>query len=77
MEDAMLELKNIRKEYKVGDTTTQVLKGVNVAFREKEFVAILGTSGAGKTTCLNIIGGLDRYTDGDLVIKGKSTKKFT
>lgn len=73
----MLELKNIRKEYKVGDTTTQVLKGVNVAFREKEFVAILGTSGAGKTTCLNIIGGLDRYTDGDLVIKGKSTKKFT
>lgn len=72
----MLELKNIRKTYTVGDIETKALDGVSVAFREREFVAILGTSGSGKTTCLNIIGGLDRYDDGDLVIKGKSTKDF-
>ena len=72
----MLELKNIRKIYKVGDIETKALDGISVAFREKEFVAILGTSGSGKTTCLNIVGGLDQYDDGDLVIKGKSTKDF-
>lgn len=72
----MLELKNVRKTYKVGDIETKALDGVSVSFREKEFVAILGTSGSGKTTCLNIIGGLDRYDAGDLVIKGKSTKDF-
>ena len=72
----MLELKNIKKTYRVGDIETKALDGVSVAFREKEFVAILGTSGSGKTTCLNIIGGLDRYDEGDLVIKGKSTKDF-
>lgn len=72
----MLELKNIRKTYKVGDIETKALDGVSVAFREKEFVAILGTSGSGKTTSLNIIGGLDHYDEGDLIIKGKSTKNF-
>lgn len=72
----MLEMKNIRKTYKVGDIETKALDDVSVAFREKEFVAILGTSGSGKTTCLNIIGGLDRYDEGDLIIKGKSTKDF-
>lgn len=73
----MLQLKNIKKTYKIGEIETQALKGVSVAFREKEFVAILGTSGSGKTTCLNIIGGLDNYTDGDLILNGKSTKDFT
>ncbi len=73
----MLELKNIKKTYKIGDIETKALDGINVAFREKEFVAILGTSGSGKTTCLNIIGGLDRYDEGDLIIKGKKTKDFT
>ncbi|WP_125767792.1 ABC transporter ATP-binding protein/permease [Lapidilactobacillus wuchangensis] len=72
----MLELKNIKKYYQVGDTTTKALDGVSVAFREKEFVAILGASGSGKTTLLNVIGGLDEYDSGDLVINGKSTKKF-
>ena len=72
----MLELKNIRKVYHVGDIDTVALNDISVAFREKEFVAILGTSGSGKTTCLNIIGGLDRYDSGDLVIKGKKTKDF-
>lgn len=72
----MLELKDIRKTYRVGDIETKALDGVSVAFREKEFVAILGTSGSGKTTCLNIIGGLDHYDSGDLRIKGKSTKDF-
>lgn len=72
----MLELKEIRKTYRVGDIETKALDGVSVAFREKEFVAILGTSGSGKTTCLNIIGGLDHYDSGDLRIKGKSTKDF-
>lgn len=73
----MLELKNIRKIYKVGDIETKALDGISVAFREKEFVAILGPSGSGKTTCLNIIGGLDRYTGGDLIIKGKKTSNFS
>lgn len=72
----MLELQDIRKTYHVGDIETKALDGVSVAFREKEFVAILGTSGSGKTTCLNIIGGLDQYDTGDLRIKGKSTKSF-
>ncbi len=73
----MLQLSNISKTYKVGEIETEALKEVSVSFREKEFVAILGHSGSGKTTCLNIIGGLDRYDSGDLIIKGKSTKKFT
>lgn len=72
----MLELKNIKKTYHVGEIETKALDDISVAFREKEFVAILGTSGSGKTTCLNIIGGLDRYDSGDLKIKGKSTKDF-
>lgn len=72
----MLELQNIRKTYHVGDIETRALDGINVAFRAKEFVAILGTSGSGKTTCLNIIGGLDRYDSGELRIKGKSTRDF-
>ena len=72
----MLELRNIKKTYHVGEIETKALDGISVAFREKEFVAILGTSGSGKTTCLNIIGGLDRYDSGDLRIKGKSTKDF-
>lgn len=72
----MLKLKNITKAYTVGDVKTMALDDVSLSFREKEFVAILGTSGSGKTTCLNIIGGLDRYDSGDLIINGKSTKKF-
>ena len=72
----MLELKNITKKYKVGEVETCALDDVSVAFRKKEFVAILGTSGSGKTTSLNIIGGLDRYDSGDLIINGKSTKNF-
>lgn len=73
----MLELKNIVKDYEAGDTTVRALKGISISFRESEFVAILGQSGCGKTTLLNIIGGLDRYTSGDLIINGKSTKEFT
>ena len=72
----MLELKNIKKTYHVGDVETKALDDISVSFRKKEFVAILGTSGSGKTTCLNIIGGLDRYDSGDLIINGKSTKDF-
>ena len=72
----MLELKNIKKTYHVGDIETKALDGISVAFREKEFVAILGTSGSGKTTCLNIIGGLDRYDSGEMSIKGKKTSDF-
>lgn len=72
----MLELKAIKKTYRIGDIETKALDGINVSFREKEFIAILGTSGSGKTTCLNIIGGLDHYDSGDLIIKGKSTKSF-
>ena len=72
----MLELKNITKDYVSGDSKVQALKGISIEFRKSEFVSILGQSGCGKTTLLNIIGGLDRYTSGDLVINGKSTKKF-
>lgn len=72
----MLQLKNIKKTYHVGEIDTIALNDISVSFRKKEFVAILGTSGSGKTTCLNIIGGLDRYDSGDLLIKGKSTKEF-
>ena len=73
---AMLTLKNIRKDYVSGDLKVQALRGVDISFRRNEFVAILGPSGCGKTTLLNIIGGLDRYTAGDLVIKGRSTKEY-
>lgn len=73
----MLELNNIVKDYEAGGTTVRALKGINISFRESEFVAVLGQSGCGKTTLLNIIGGLDRYTTGDLIINGKSTKEFT
>ena len=73
----MLELREIVKEYYTQDETVRALKGVSVKFRESEFVSILGPSGCGKTTLLNIVGGLDRYTSGDLIINGKSTTKFT
>lgn len=72
----MLELRNIKKVYQTGDFRQEALKNVNLKFRKQEFVSILGPSGSGKTTLLNIIGGLDRYTSGDLIINGKSTKKF-
>ena len=72
----MLKLKKICKSYKTGDFFQQVLKDVVLEFRKNEFVSILGPSGSGKTTLLNIIGGLDRYDKGDLIINGKSTKKF-
>lgn len=72
----MLKLKQITKEYLSGDTKVEALKGIDIEFRNNEFVSILGQSGCGKTTLLNIIGGLDRYTTGDLIINGKSTKKF-
>lgn len=72
----MLELKNIVKDYVSGNNVTHALKGINISFRQNEFVSILGPSGCGKTTTLNIIGGLDRYTSGDLLIKGKSTKNY-
>lgn len=72
----MLQLKNIVKDYVSGDETVHALKGVSLTFRENEFVSILGQSGCGKTTMLNIIGGLDQYTSGDLIINGKSTKDF-
>ncbi len=73
----MLELKGIKKDYSAGENVVHALKGVSLDFRKNEFVAVLGQSGCGKTTMLNIIGGLDHYTDGDLVINGKSTKDFT
>lgn len=72
----MLELKKITKNYKVADIETTVLKGISLTLRNSEFVSILGPSGCGKTTMLNIIGGLDKYTEGDLIINGKSTKKY-
>ena len=72
----MLQLKNVVKTYVTGDLTQEALKGVSIAFRENEFVSILGQSGSGKTTMLNIIGGLDRYTSGDLIINGVSTKEY-
>ncbi|MBQ9745496.1 MAG: ABC transporter ATP-binding protein/permease, partial [Clostridia bacterium] len=72
----MLQLKNIVKQYVTGDETVDALRGVNIDFRESEFVSVLGPSGCGKTTLLNIIGGLDQYTEGDLIIDGRSTKEF-
>ncbi len=72
----MLELKEIVKDYVAGDTTVKALKGISIDFRQSEFVSILGQSGCGKTTLLNIIGGLDHYTSGDLIINNKSTKDF-
>ncbi len=72
----MLRLKNIVKTYEVGGQNVDALKGVSIAFRKSEFVSILGPSGCGKTTTLNIIGGLDKYSSGDLFIGGKSTKEF-
>ena len=72
----LLELKNITKDYPAGGETVHALKGIDLQFRKSEFVSILGQSGCGKTTMLNIIGGLDQYTSGDLVINGKSTKNF-
>lgn len=72
----MLKLENIKKDYITGDTTVHALKGVSVEFRKSEFVSILGQSGCGKTTLLNIIGGLDRYTSGELYIGGRATSDF-
>ena len=72
----MLVLQEITKDYTMGDTRVHALRGVSLAFREHEFVAILGPSGCGKTTLLNLIGGLDRYTGGDLQISGRSTAGF-
>lgn len=72
----MLQLKNIVKTYVTGDMQQDALKGISISFRENEFVSILGQSGSGKTTMLNIIGGLDRYTSGDLIINGVSTKEY-
>lgn len=72
----MLQLKNVVKTYGSGDNVVTALNGVNITFRENEFVAILGHSGCGKTTMLNIIGGLDHYTSGDIVINGVSTKQY-
>lgn len=72
----MLELKGIKKDYLAGENTVHALKGIDILFRKSEFVSILGPSGCGKTTMLNIIGGLDQYTEGDLIINGKSTKSF-
>ena len=74
--DIVLQLKDIKKDYLSGEETVHALKGIDISFRKSEFVSILGQSGCGKTTLLNIIGGLDRYTSGDLVINGKSTKEF-
>jgi len=73
----MLELKDIKKVYAAGEEEVRALRGVSIQFRESEFVAILGHSGCGKTTMLNIIGGLDQYTSGDLIINGRSTKDYS
>lgn len=73
----MLKLNGITKDYSIGDDVVHALKGVDLEFRESEFVAVLGHSGCGKTTLLNIIGGLDQYTQGDLIINGRSTKDYT
>ncbi|MBO4299301.1 MAG: ABC transporter ATP-binding protein/permease [Clostridia bacterium] len=72
----MLSLKHITKDYQTGDSTVAALRGIDIEFRKSEFVSVLGPSGCGKTTLLNIIGGLDQYTEGDLVIEGRSTKEF-
>ena len=72
----MLQLKNIIKKYKTGGNEVEVLKSVNISFRDSEFVSILGASGSGKTTLLNIIGGLDKYSSGDMLLLGRSTTEF-
>ena len=72
----VIELKNITKQYVAGDNKVEALRGISIAFRPCEFVSILGPSGGGKTTLLNIIGGLDHYTSGDLIINGTSTSNF-
>ena len=72
----MLELKQIKKDYVTSSETVHALRGIDITFRDHEFVSILGPSGCGKTTLLNIVGGLDGYTDGDLVINGRSTKSY-
>lgn len=72
----MLKLSGITKDYITGDEKVHALKGIDIEFRENEFVSILGQSGCGKTTLLNIIGGLDNYTSGDLIINGVSTKQY-
>ena len=72
----MLQLKNIKKDYDLGGGTVHALKGIDLSFRESEFISILGPSGCGKTTMLNILGGLDKYSDGDLIINGVSTKNY-
>ena len=72
----MLELKEITKIYHTAGEDVEALKGINLKFRDSEFVAILGPSGCGKTTLLNIIGGLDRSTSGELIINGRSTKEY-
>ena len=73
----MLELKQIVKDYTVADREFRAVDKIDLTFNKGEFIAILGPSGCGKTTTLNIIGGLDRYTSGDLIINGTSTKEFT
>ena len=73
----MLKLKNIKKDYKVANGKVEALKGITLSFRKNEFVSVLGPSGCGKTTLLNLIGGLDRYTSGDMYINGVSTKNFS
>ena len=72
----MLKLKNITKEYGVADSSVRALSGISIEFRKSEFVAILGQSGCGKTTLLNLIGGLDRYTTGEMSIAGRKTVDF-
>ena len=72
----MLRLKKITKDYRIANTSVRALNEVSIDFRSNEFVSVLGQSGCGKTTLLNIIGGLDAYTSGDLVIGGVSTKKY-
>ena len=72
----MLQLKDITKRYELIENNVEALKGISINFRKSEFVSILGPSGCGKTTLLNIVGGLDRYTSGDLMINGKSTKEY-
>jgi len=72
----LLKLKKITKEYKAGNEKVQALKGIDIEFRRNEFVSILGQSGCGKTTLLNIIGGLDHYTSGDLIINRKIDKRL-
>ena len=72
----MLELREIKKDYVTSSEVVSALKGIDITFRDKEFVSILGPSGCGKTTLLNIIGGLDKYTSGDLIINGRSTKSY-